>query len=91
MLMISLREGSPGQRLPYFVCFSLSEFLEDHHQKEVLDTHLFLLKCGGSFDLPKKTAVSAQLFIVALTKATSLVRSFSDLCSLFYSTKDLVW
>ena len=34
----------------------------------------------SSFALPKKTAVSSQLFIVALTKATSLVRSFSDVC-----------
>ena len=35
----------------------------------------------SSFALPKKTAVSAQFFMVALTKATSLVRSFSHLCS----------
>ena len=35
----------------------------------------------SSFALPKKTVASAQLIIVALTKATSLVRSFSDLCS----------
>ena len=28
----------------------LPEFLEDHHRKEVLGAHLFLLKCGGSFD-----------------------------------------
>ena len=52
------------------------EFLEDHHRKEVLDSHLFPLKYGGSFD-----SVSAQLFIVPLIKGTSLVRSLSDLCS----------
>ena len=28
----------------------LSEFLEDHHQKEVQCVYLILLKCGGSFD-----------------------------------------
>ena len=28
----------------------LSEFLEDHHRKEVQGVYLILLKCGGSFD-----------------------------------------
>ena len=28
----------------------LLEFLEDHHRKEVLGAHIFLLKYDGSFD-----------------------------------------